>query len=133
MRLFNLLKSIIATIKGISNRYYYAQKSTTGTYQTSFEVCRISNLPKGVYLCLGGVISNTSVPSTIVSAAIRPVSNEETLISQTVRTTMNSGGGLSTFAVIEVTQDGGAIYIDTYKYYNASITYTGRLAAIKLI
>lgn len=134
MRLFNLLKSIITAIKGISNRYYYTNKiNVTGTYQTAFEVCRISNLPKGVYLCLGGVESSVANTSTIVSASIRPALNATNLMYQVVRTTMTSGGGASTYSLMEVTQDGGTIYIDAYRYYSGSVTYRGTLIAIKLI
>lgn len=132
MRLFNLLKSIISTIKGISNRYYYAQGSVSGAYQATLYPCKLENLPKGIYLALGGTSASVGA-SQIMNASINAVENAEMLIVQHARTTMNSGGGCVCWALVEITADGGAIAVNTYKYYNSTVNYTGRLAAIKLI
>ena len=132
MRLFNLLKSIIMALKSISNRYYYVQGTVSGAYHDTLYPCKLENLPKGVYVVLGGTASGVGV-SQIMNASINAVSNAEMLIVQHARTSMNSGGGCATWALVEITADGGSIAVNTYKYYNGSVNYTGRLLAIRLI
>lgn len=132
MRLFNILKDIITAIKGISNRYYYAQGSASGTYRATLYPCKLENLPKGVYLALGGTSASVG-SSQIMNASINAIENAEILVVQHARTTMNSGGGCAVWALVEITADGGAMAVNTYKYYDGTVNYTGRLVAIKLI
>ena len=133
MRLFQLLKDIITAIRNISNKYYYASGAASGTYATTFVVCSISNLPKGVYLVQGYVNGGKDL-SVAMAADIYIQTGGTVLMAGGSRTTMIAGGGCTCWGLIEVTEKNvGEIQLRTYRYYSGSITYTGKLAAIRLI
>lgn len=141
MRLFNLLKNIILAInnaknqiKNIKNQYYHISASgVSGTYATTFTVCSLKSLPVGVYLVLGQVAGSVSNTTTIVNATMSAGTNSEILLYGYGRGTLNAGGGVHTWGLLEVTKNGGGVNLTTYRYVSSAITYGGRLAAIKLI
>lgn len=127
--------TLLKALKEQKNRYYYnSATGVTGTYQTTFTVCTLENLPKGVYLVLGRVGANVGSSSTIMSSTIQAIENCTLLSSSsTSRTTMLSGGGCTSWALAEVTEGNGSIRVTTYKYYNGSVGYGGNIVAIRLI
>lgn len=130
MRLFQLLKDIITAIRNISNKYYTTSGTATGTYRTSFTVCSLENLPKGVYLVLGKVNGNVDVTASTLNASI----SGNIIVGAQGRGFLNAGGGVHTWGLISVEgADTNYVRLTTYRYYSGSVTYEGVLAAIRLI
>lgn len=124
----------VKVLKGISNSYYRTSVSgKTGNYKTTFVLCSIENLPKGIYLIFGNVVGNVDAASSLLNADFSTDSNGEILINAQGRSTLNAGGGCHAWGLLEVTGASGSITLRTYRYYSGSISYTGKLAAIKLI
>lgn len=130
MRLFQLLKDIITAIRNISNKYYHASGNATGTYRTSFTVCSLTDLPKGVYLVLGKVNGNVDVASSTLNASI----SGNIIIGAQGRGFLNAGGGVHTWGLISVEDtDTNSVGLTTYRYYSGSVTYEGVMVVIRLI
>ena len=134
MRLFQLLKDIILAIRNISNKYYYTSGTASGTYGATFVLCALSDLPKGVYLVQGHVNGGKDLSSVAMAADIYIPTGGTVLMAGGSRTTMIAGGGCTCWGLIEVTEKNvGEIQLRTYRYYSGSITYTGKLVAVRLI
>lgn len=129
MRLFNILKNTINIIKDISNKYYYISTSgKTGTYRTSFALCSLT-LPVGVYLLIGNVGASVDSSTTAMLAGL----SGATIITGQGRSMMAAGGGCQVWGLTEVTEGTQTVNLTTYRYYSGSVTYSGKLIAIKLI
>lgn len=129
MRLFNLLKNVILFIRGIKNTHYHASVTgITGTYRTSFTVCSLE-LPIGVYFLIGNVGASVDNSSTVMLAGL----SGATIITGQGRSMMGAGGGCQVWGLTEVTEGTQTVNLTTYRYYSGSVTYSGKLVAIRLI
>lgn len=125
--------TLLKALKEQKNRYYYnSATGVTGTYQTTFTVCTLNDLPVGTYLVLGYIGANVGA-STIMNAALGVLENSTMIVNTGGKTTLLAGGGCHTWGIASVDAEPGSLRLTTYRYYSGTIGYSGKLVAIRLI
>lgn len=142
MRLYTILKLIGQAIKSVEtslsakvNSYYYTSGSVAATKSAAFTVCTLTVPKTGIYLVLGGVDANVGGGTTTMLATLGypDTAKAVSLIGAQGRSVMSSGGGVQTWALVNVKAVNANINLVSYGYYASAWTARGSLLAIRLV
>lgn len=129
LSILKALKDVARTAKNLSsldNKYFYKILTVSSQYGKSFDVVSLT-LPKGyAYLILAHTTCNIS-GSSILICTLTGVD-----LDGYSRSTMNSGGGCTSFGLLEPKDSDTIVTVRTYGYQNTSYKVTGKILAVRL-
>lgn len=129
LSIIKALKDIARTAKNLSsldNKYFYNFLTVSSQYGKSFDVVSLT-LPKGyAYLILAHTSCSIS-GSSILICTLKGVD-----LDGHSRSTMNSGGGCTSFGLLEPKDSDTIVTVRTYGYQNTSYKITGKILAVRL-
>lgn len=114
------------------NTFYKKSGSVNAIKNQNVSICDLT-IPRGIYLVLALTSVNITEASSIISCTINSLQGAPIVLAGgiTTTTTMEVGGGTSSWVLLECTRD-TTLKVEGYGYSNKEYVYKGHIAAIRL-